>query len=207
MKGNYNNIAPYYDRLSRIIFGHAIVNAHRWLAQFITTNTSILIAGGGTGWILEEIAKRHPEGLCITYVDISEKMIALSKKKQVGKNQVVFINEPIQNVTFHQQFDVVMTPFVLDNFSEDTTLRIFRKIDEHLIPGGLWLFTDFQLAGKHQLWQKPLLKMMYFFFRVVCGIEAKQLPGTNTLFNQYNYKQISAKTFFSNFICALVFKK
>jgi len=207
MKGNYNNIAPYYDRLSRVIFGKAIVNVQRYLVDFIKANSTILIVGGGTGWILEEITKKHPEGLHITYIEISEKMVELSRERDFGKNEVIFINKPIQEAVLSRQFNFVITPFFLDNFSDETTRNIFKKI-HHVVTGdGLWLFADFRVTEKNQLWQMPLLKIMYIFFRTVCNIEAHRLPDTDTLFKQYSYKKIASKAFFHDFICADVFIK
>ncbi|MCW3108892.1 MAG: hypothetical protein JWQ09_3398 [Segetibacter sp.] len=207
MKGNYNNVATFYDRLSRFIFGDAIVNAQKLLVQSIDANSTILIIGGGTGWILEEIAKKHSEGLHITYVEISEKMIALSKKRDFGSNKVIFINKSIQDIQINQRFDIVITPFLLDNFSTGTTNIVFGKVHQCLLPDGLWLFADFQLTKDTHFWQKTLLKTMYFFFKFLCGIEANRLPDTNTLFEKYQYKKLSSKSFFKNFICSLVYKK
>lgn len=207
MKRNYNNVAPFYDQLSRLIFGDAIIKAQRFLVESIQANSTILIVGGGTGWILEEIAKKHPEGLQITYVEISEKMIALSKKRYVGNNHVIFINKPVQQVALDQRFDVVITPFMLDNFSTNTVNFVFQKLHQCLFTGGLWLFADFQISSGSHLWQKALLKMMYFFFEIVCGIEADRLPDTNSLFKKNKYQVVFSRTFFNHFICSMVYTK
>ena len=84
MSANYNNSAWFYDRLSRLVYGRALKNAQLFLLKFIPPDSKILIAGGGTGWILEEITRLHPEGLNITYVEIAPKMMALSKKEILG---------------------------------------------------------------------------------------------------------------------------
>ena len=64
MANNYNSIAKYYDTLSRVIYQRAIIKAQVFLIQFIKDNDRILLVGGGTGWILEELSKLqklHPE--------------------------------------------------------------------------------------------------------------------------------------------------
>lgn len=206
MKGDYDIVAPFYDCLSRFIYGDAILQAHTFLINAILPGSSVLIAGGGTGFILEEILKKHAGGLQITYVDISEKMIALSKKRNIGGNKVLFINKSINDTAFHQQFDVVITPFFLDNFSNSTAKIIFDKMDSILAPDGLWLFADFQ-SKKNKLWQKLLLKLMYLFFRIVCNIEASHLPDSPFFFNQHKYKAIDMKTFYKDFIYAVIYQK
>jgi ubiquinone/menaquinone biosynthesis C-methylase UbiE len=207
MKGNYNSIAPFYDFLSKIVFGTAIVNAQKFLITIIPPQSIVLIVGGGTGWILEEVSKVHPKGLEIVYVEPSEKMMAISKKRNAGRSRVNFINETIQDSPFDKRFDVVITPFVFDNFSTPSAQCVFEKINQYLLPEGLWLFADFQVVRKHAVWQIIMLKIMYLFFRIVCKIEADRLPDTNALFHRHQYKSILTTTFFKNFIRSSAYRK
>jgi ubiquinone/menaquinone biosynthesis C-methylase UbiE len=208
MRNNYNFIAPYYDFISRIIFGKAIMQAQTCLLSHIAPNSSLLIAGGGSGWILEEIAKVHPGGLNITYIDNAAKMIALAKKRKCGANKVVFICEPIENYLITQQFDCVLTAFFFDNFKIEKTAAIFETIHHHLKAGGNWLYADFaptKLAKKY--WQKILLKMMYFFFRVVSKIETQELADMSLLFKTSCYREFFLKWHYRHFIRSVVYKK
>ncbi len=205
MPSNYNNSAWFYDRLSRAVYGRALINAQVYLLQYIPQGANILIVGGGTGWILEELTKIHPSGLTITYVEIAADMMALSKKRNTGENEVVFINEAIENVSLQSVFNVVITPFLFDNFTEQTLQTVFNHIHGLLEPGGIWLNTDFQITGKW--WQNVLLKSMFLFFRILCHIEASRLPDVETHFNQHQYKSIASQTFFSAFIISKVYRK
>jgi ubiquinone/menaquinone biosynthesis C-methylase UbiE len=205
MSANFNNSAWFYDRLSRLVFGRAIVNAQVYLLQYIPKNANILIVGGGTGWILDEITKLQPLGLNITYVEVSVKMTAVSKKRNIGHNRVVFINEAIENVNLRPGFDIVVTPFLFDNFREQTLQKVFINIHALLKPGGLWLNCNFQLSGKW--WQRILLKAMFLFFRIVCKIEGSKLPDIERLFGVYGYNTIVQQAFFGDFIISKVFTK
>lgn len=208
MRNDYNFIAPYYDFISRIIFGKAIIRAQACLLSHITPNSNLLIAGGGSGWILEEIAKLHPGGLTITYIDNAAKMIALAKKRQCGANKVVFICEPIENYHIIQQFDCVFTAFFFDNFKIEKAAAVFETIHHHLKTGGNWLYADFAPAHLvKKYWQKMLLKMMYFFFRVVSKIEAQELADTSSLFKTFRYRQFFIKWHYCQFIQSVVYKK
>ncbi|MEN0054413.1 MAG: class I SAM-dependent methyltransferase [Mucilaginibacter sp.] len=204
MAANFNNSAWFYDRLSRLVYGRALINTQQYLIQFIEPGTKILIVGGGTGWILEEISKLHASGLHITYVEVAANMIALSQKRNIGNNQVAYINNAIENVSLANDFDVAITPFLFDNFTEQTLATVFNHIHALLKPGGLWLNADFQLTGKW--WQQFLLKSMFIFFRIVCGIEASKLPQIEAYFTQNTYKPIGQKTFFNEFIVAKVYR-
>ncbi|MBD1395481.1 class I SAM-dependent methyltransferase [Mucilaginibacter glaciei] len=204
MRGNYDNSAPFYDRLSRLVFGKALVNAQKHFIPKIPANSSVLIIGGGTGWILEEITKVHPAGLNMTYVEVSARMTALSKKRKIGLNNVTFINLPIQQV-YTDQHNVIITPFLFDNFTEANLSPLFAHIQALLKPGGLWLNTDFQLTGKW--WQHVLLKSMLLFFKVLCGVESWRLPDAGKQFRLHGYITESEKTFYGDFVVTRLYRK
>jgi len=205
MSANFNNAAWFYDSLAQLVYGKALIDAQRYLLRFVPPVADVLIVGGGTGWILEELARTRPEGLRITYIEVSTKMTALSKKRNTGDNQVIFINDAVENVKLAGYFDVVITPFLFDNFTEATFQRVFDCIHSSLKPGGSWLNCDFRLTGKW--WQGVLLKSMFIFFRIVCGIEASKLPEIEKRFRRYQYKEIAEESLFGDFILAQVFGK
>jgi len=205
MPANYNNSSWFYDRLSQLVFGKAPIRAQSCLLSIISSGNKILIVGGGSGEILEEIAKFHPAGLAITYVEIASKMIAKARKRIIGNNEITFINDDIEDIVFPDTFDVVITPFLLDNFTMVNLQRIFLKINNCLRPEGLWLNTDFQLTGK--LWQKIMAGFMLLFFRIVCSIEAKKLPDIQHCFYRNGYRLIKKETFFGDFIFSSIYQK
>lgn len=205
MAANYNNSAWFYDRLSKAIYGKALIRAQVYLLKDIPTGSKILIAGGGTGWILEEIAKVRPSGLAITYIEIAENMMSLSRKRNAGSNRVEFINDAVENIGLSNDYDVVITPFLFDNFTEENLQKIFQHIHQCLKANGLWLNADFQLTGKW--WQKVLLKSMILFFRLVCHIEATKLPDIKKCFAEYDYHIIQQSTFFGDFILSTIYQK
>jgi len=205
MAANYNNSAWFYDSLSRMVYGKALVNAQVYLLKYVFQNSSILIVGGGTGWILEELSTIHPSGLNITYVEVAANMMALSQKRNTGNNNVVFINDAIENIALANAFDVIITPFLFDNFNEVTLKKVFASINGLIKKDGTWLNTDFQLTGKW--WQNVLLKTMFVFFKMICGIEASKLPAIKQCFEGSGYKAIDKKTFFGDFIISEAYKR
>lgn len=202
MKNNYDTIARYYDFLSRTIFRRSIINAQVCLLSYIKPNTSVLIVGGGTGWILE---KFQPAGLEITYVEISESMLELSKKR-IQHNNVEFIHQSIEDFTPSYQYDIILTPFLFDNFSAINAAAIFDKLHASLKTGGNWLFADF-IDDPKQLWQQIMLKTMYLFFKVFARIEAGKLNDMDDLFSRYQYRKIFEKFHYGRFIYSAVYRK
>jgi ubiquinone/menaquinone biosynthesis C-methylase UbiE len=205
MAANYNNSAWFYDRLSCLIYGRALINAQVYLLQYIPASSKILIIGGGTGWILEEITKIHPAGLNITYIEVAPAMMSISQKRQTGTNKVTFFNNAVENINLQTDFDIVITPFLFDNFKEQTLQKVFEHIHQSLKSKGLWLNADFQLTGKW--WQRLLLRSMFLFFRILCGIEASSLPDIEQQFEKYSYENIAGRTFYGDFIISKIYTK
>ena len=205
MASNYNNSAYFYDGLSRLVFGDALVNAQVHFLGKVPAKANILIVGGGTGWIMEKIAQVHPSGLTITYVEISAKMMSLSRKRNVGANTVEFINQQIEAIHFPANFDVIITPFLFDNYKEDGLTAVFGHMHPMLKSNGIWLNTDFQLTGKW--WQYVILKSMLLFFKVLCRVESWRLPDVGKHFDEKNYRLIDQKSFFSEFVLTRIYIK
>ncbi|MFC3561978.1 class I SAM-dependent methyltransferase [Pedobacter jamesrossensis] len=208
MLNNYDKIASHYDTLSRLVFSKSQVNAQINQLKYIRENSSILIVGGGTGWILEEIAKIFSSGLKIVYVEISAKMVTLSKARNYLENTVEFINLGIENFKTNQTFDVVLTPFLFDNFVRSRAEQVFIKLNLLLKEKGLWFLVDFSLNAERGKWWKWLiLKSMYLFFKVINIVDATNLIDMKSYFLAAKYQIIEERFYYGNFIKASIFKK
>ncbi len=208
MLNNYDRIAANYDRLSRLVFGKSIVRAQRSLLPAIAPRSRILIVGGGTGWILEEVSRLHTSSLVIDYVEISANMLDLARKRECKANRVAFIHTAIEDYAASAPYDVIMTPFLFDNFSRPRAQEVFDKLHIYLKPGGQWLFTDFHIdKGANRLWQKTLLGSMYIFFRNISRVEADQLPDMQAHFVQNGYQLTFESYHFGRFIRSAAYRK
>lgn len=206
MPNNYNRIAFIYDFISRIVFGRSIVRSQVCLLQQIPPKSSVLIVGGGTGWVLEEISKIHSAGLMIDYLEISSAMMKQAMKRDIKNNKVNFIQEPVENYITDNKYNIVFTPFVLDNFSLDKIHIVFARLNDRLKKDGLWLIADFVYdKDKSPIWQKALLKIMYFFFRVTCNIETDELVELDPFFAP-GYEKIFETFWYSHFIRSVAYK-
>jgi ubiquinone/menaquinone biosynthesis C-methylase UbiE len=208
MPNNYDAAAWFYDSLAHLVFGKALVRAQRFLVQHISANSKVLVVGGGTGWILEEIARVQASTLNITYVEISVRMINLSKNRNCLLNEVCFIHAGIEDCELTPKYDFILTPFLFDNFSEKRISAVFNQLHQSLKPGGLWLLADFQIQNNTAgIWQKIILKTMYSFFGWLCGVETKKLIKMNRFFEGKNYHLSAEKTFYHGFMISQVYQK
>ena len=202
---NYDIIAPYYDRISRLVFGTKLKDAQLYLIHQIKPGSTVLIVGGGDGWVLEAIARHCKQGISINYIDSSEKMIALAKGRNIGRNEVNYITAKVEDVALPKMYDYVFTAFLFDNFLQDFCIRIFNKISGHLRPEGLWLYADFTNTNNRVHWL--LLRSMYLFFGFFCGVESNKLPDMESLFCKDDYTCNDTKCWMGGFIKAQVFEK
>ncbi|SEM74095.1 Methyltransferase domain-containing protein [bacterium A37T11] len=209
MGNNYNKVAPVYDLLSRLVFGKAQVELQLDMLAYIPATSRILIVGGGTGWILEALAARYPDGLDITYLEISEKMLELSQKRDCGKNTVRFVHQAIETYDLaYDRYDVIFTPFLFDNFQEKKAATVFGKLDDALQPSGYWLYADFYLdPQRKEKWKKAMLALMYAFFSIVSNVETRHLPHMEPTFARLNYQECYHSLRYFGFLKGVVYRK
>ena len=206
MGNNYDPIARHYDLLSRLFFGRTEINAQLELLAYVKPGSNLLIVGGGTGWILDELASRYPEGLCITYVEPSGKMMALSKKRRWGGNEVRFVQLPIEQFVTEERYDCILTGFVFDNFCHEKAARVIGQFHPLLAGGGYWLYADFHFPPREgKLWQWVLLRTMYFSARLICKVEANELPDTEALFAAEGFGVVASSFRYGGFIKSTVY--
>lgn len=211
MSNNYDPIARYYDFLHHLFFGQSEVNAQVELLDYVRTGDHLLIAGGGTGWILDKIPALYPAGLRITYVESSAKMMEMSKARNCRQNVVTFITADVAEWAAGAaggQFDCILTGFFFDNFTEEQSERIVGLLTPLLKDRGYWLFTDFYYPKKRgKLWQAILLKTMYISARLICRVEAKRLPDMDRILPAAGYRALFTSYHYQRFIRSVVYQK
>jgi len=205
---NYDKVARQYDWLSKVVFYRSLENAQVSLLKYIPAGSHILIVGGGTGWILERLSRLHNKGLSITYVEISGNMIHLSQRRDIKENTVQFVHLPVEEFIPDRDYDVIITPFLFDNFAPERAQPVFWQLHYALKKGGLWLFADFYYdKEKSRWWHKLLLKTMYSFFRLLCNVEAKSLFNMSLCFGQGKYEVLHKRFFYFGFIQSIAYRK
>lgn len=203
-KNDFNRIAPYYDWIVKVVFGKSMIEAQTHYLRTIEEGASVLILGGGTGWLLKRIAENNP--LCtVLYVDASERMIEISKKNVNDVKGITFLCGTEQEIPKGERFDVVITNFYLDLFTEHRLKDVLAHIQFSLAPKGLWIVTDFVDEGKW--WQKFLLRIMYLFFRKVANIEGHCIQSLGPLMNTLGLTEKECRSFYKGFIKTSIYQR
>jgi len=163
---NFDLIAGFYDRLAKVVFGKQWDFVQKAPVKFLENKRKVLIVGGGTGELLENLMDQD-----VTYLEISERMIQQAKKRNIAA-KVEFVTGDYLLWNSNKRFDAVVMPFFLDCFKEERLQRAINRTKEFLVPGGELIITDFQ----HTVWWKNVLvKLMYLFFRLTSQLEGDRL--------------------------------
>lgn len=197
MKTNsgFDFLAPVYDSLARLVFGKAMVESQTCFLDRIPAGSEILILGGGTGWLLEKISDQN-KSCKILYVDISAEMITRSKQRETN-DEIYFVQGTEQAIPKEKKFDVIITNFYFDLFSDKTLMQIVARIDRHTKPTSVWLVTEFIDVI---WWHRLMLKVMYLFFRMICRIESSRLPQWKTILQANGWNEGGGQLQFKGFI-------
>jgi ubiquinone/menaquinone biosynthesis C-methylase UbiE len=200
----FNRIARLYDLLSSLVFGRSLHKAQLIYLDQIPLQANVLILGGGTGKILNDLFRLNPAAR-IYYVEASASMIELAKKNsEPFKKHIHFIHGTQNSIPDEVQFDVVITSFFLDMFSAPGIENLIRQVIKSLKSGGRWIVTDFIYPKRvlHHL----LLRIMYLFFRIFCGIEAKRLPEWEGQLKKAGLQEAKSELSYNGFIKSALYR-
>src|ERR1044072_9502779 len=126
--------------------------------------------------------RRPPRSTLFPYTtlfrsDISDKMIAIARKrieKQFPEkiNSVQFISGSSNDIPANEKFGLIITPYILDCFTDENLPVIMQQLQLHFAPNGKWLFADFNIPQKQvrRSFSFVKIRVMYFAFNIICGL-------------------------------------
>ncbi|WP_177204607.1 class I SAM-dependent methyltransferase [Hymenobacter arizonensis] len=203
----FDRVAWCYDFLAGAVFGPSLKKVQEAaLAGLPAGAPRVLILGGGTGWVLAEVLRSRP-GAMVLYLEASPNMLAraralLSRDFPAATAQVEFRHGTQEALGSDEIFDAVITFFVLDCIAADEIGPALAQLRAALRPGGTWLLADFRPAQSG--WRWVLLRMMYTFFRLTTGLQAKELPALHPALARLGMRVNKSSTFFGGAMEAAV---
>lgn len=198
MKDHYSFLAPFYNRLTKLVFGDQLMLAKTNFAENLSRKR-ILIIGGGDGLDYQEFQ----DLLSGEYWEISQAMLSKAK-----------INLAESDLTFHlgffqatneKEFDEVWLHFVLDTMKDKEISSLLGEIRKSVKPEGTIYLADF-FAPKN-LYQQFLNRSMITFFRIVTNHKRASIPDYERIFLVNNWKRNSEKEFLKGWVKAQVWEK
>jgi SAM-dependent methyltransferase len=159
-------IAPHYDSDPQAAIGDSLDRAVAQLRDQPEVTTPavplrVLDLGMGTGRFLTKLAARVNRPLRPTGLDLSEKMVALARRRVPG---LVAVVDDARNLDAHfapGSFDLVCTHFVTGYVP---VAVLAPKVWDKLAPGGLWSFVGGTQAGfpvLHRVTRSALVRLLF----------------------------------------------
>jgi tRNA (cmo5U34)-methyltransferase len=198
----FNRIAAFYDIAAFLVFGTAIRKAQLHFLSAVPSTGNILILGGGTGWIAEAVLRNSASK--IVYVEASDKMISIARKKlKAFLHRVQFVHGTEADIGNEHTFEAVITNFYLDLFSDASLPFVVEIIRARIKETGVWLVTDFVARN---WWHKRLLRLMYSFFRITSAVTVSKLPAWEAAITAAGCQGVAEKFFYAGFIRSAIYR-
>ena len=204
----FDRVAAFYDPLARLVFGDVLRRAQQAaLAGLPAGRPRVLIIGGGSGWVLNEVLQQRPDAR-VLYLEASALMLAnsretLQRAAPAHVSQVEFRLGTEQALHPTESFDVIITFFFLDLFEPGRLRAITSCLNQARRPAAPWLLADFRPA--RTLWQRALLKMMYGFFRLTTGISGRTMPDLHQELATFGLRPRQQQLFLRGLVESTVF--
>jgi ubiquinone/menaquinone biosynthesis C-methylase UbiE len=202
---SYDLLAPLYAMLERLAFGRALQRARCAPLQGKVAPSSVLVLGDGDGRFLEQAVKAWPEARFVV-VEQSAAMLAMAKKRASG-HDVQFLQGDVCDglgVLGDQCFDVVVSHFFLDCFTEATLKRLVPDVAARVSPRGCWFVSEFVAE---RWWHRILLWLMYRFFHNLTETEARRLPGSEDVLDRAGFSAERLGSWRAGFVVADVWHR
>ena len=183
---NFDRLASVYDGLGTMAFGGALHASQCTLLDALPPSGRVLVIGGGTGRFLSELLARNRTAAVI-YVELSEAMLrrAAARLSADDAERVTFRHGSWDQIAGEEIFDLVCTQCFLDCFAPPELTPVMDRLDTCLAPDGAWLFHDFDVSGRGPLsraWRRAVVRILYSFFGLACGVQPRVLPNLATAF-------------------------
>ncbi|HVJ94392.1 MAG TPA: class I SAM-dependent methyltransferase, partial [Labilithrix sp.] len=137
----YARYAEVYDAFFGDIRNDAMFYLKR-AAEHLAPGGSVLEIGSGTGRVAERFLR---EGYRVTGVDASTAMLSRASQSlaEFG-DRYTGVHADVRTMTLPERFRLAVAPYgmVAHLLSNEDRLATFRRVREHLVPGGVFIFDD-----------------------------------------------------------------
>lgn len=204
---SFNAVAPWYRALEALAFGDALQRARVACLGEIGSPRRALIVGEGNGRFLSELLRGHPNTE-VDCVDASQRMLELARRRierqlPMDAPRVRFLRRDVTSwAPCGATYDLIVTHFFLDCFSEDRLAEIVHQLSRAATPEARWLLADFCVPrGRFARIRAGLwLTAMYRFFQFTAGIEARVLSDPSRFLQVAGFALASQHLFRSGMV-------
>ena len=106
------------------------------------------------------------------------------------------------------EFDLIVTPFVLDCFQPAALREVLQYLSGRLALHGQWLFTDFHVPeGTMRPFASAVTRVLYVAFNLLCGLGVKKLPDFAGEFSALGLQKSAEKYSLKGMLVSRVYER
>lgn len=193
---SFDTIASGYRTLEWVAFGDDLQRCRVACLGEMASPRRALIVGEGNGRFLCELLRVHPE-VEVDCVDASQRMLELARQRLERAwpdrlHRVRFLQRDLTSWSPpDHHYDLLVTHFFLDCFAETELAAIVEKLARAATEKANWLLADFCVPaeGGARFRARAWLAVMYQFFRLTAGIDARQLIDPTPFLQREGFAQ------------------
>ena len=162
MKDGYWLVGYQYELTGNLYSLGRIPKCKSAMLKHVKPGDKVLVAGVGHG---TEAIEASRLGAHVTAVDLSETMLNQFRKRIAKENppsEIRVIHDDIFNVKETGQYDMVISNFFLNVFSETRVVEVANHLGTLVKPGGYFVVGEFVLPEKTG-WQGIVQKLNWYF--------------------------------------------
>jgi cyclopropane fatty-acyl-phospholipid synthase-like methyltransferase len=179
MPADFNRIARAYQWLEYLSFGPLLERCRFYRLAEMADSRRAEVIGDGDGRFLARLMKQTPQ-LEAEAVDASPEMLRLLRQRVAAagaSGRLITRCEDARGFSPSGQYDLVVTHFFLDCLTTDEVATLAARIRAHLLPGALWVVSDFAIPrGVAALPGRLIVSSLYAAFGILTGLETRKLP-------------------------------
>ena len=177
---NFDRLARIYGTLEYLFMGHALERVRFCFLPELVRAQRALVLGDGDGRFLSRLLADN-DALHAIVVDSSAAMLERLRDRcaaNVDRIQTMQADARTFVREAEGSFDLVVTHFFLDCFSQQEVDAMARSITAKLETGGLWVTSEFRIpSGAVGMFSWLLIRALYSAFGFLTGLETRRLPN------------------------------
>ena len=172
---NCDRIARWYRWLEYAAFGGALRRRREAFLFELGNPQKVLVLGDGDGRFLQLFTALYPQAR-VDAVDVSARMIELAQARAPG---VTFHPADAREFPFEENYDLAVAHFFFDCFEPRELQTLLSRIRANT-----WLVSEFQTTR----WSWPIVRSLYFFFRLTTGLRVTALPDHRAILSSLGHQ-------------------
>ncbi len=182
-QSQFDRIARLYRWAEYLALGPLLQRTRTALLESVSACRHALLLGEGDGRFLACLLARSPD-LQATAVDTSAEMLRLLRRRcerasPTAAARLTATHASALRSAVPAGTDLVVTHFFLDCLSQVEVDRLVERVSGAVLPGTLWLLSDFAVPARPVLREAGWLyiRLLYAGFRLLTGLRVQTLPN------------------------------